>query len=104
MNERRDEQTSEEECLILGNLKFRKDIDLKCVKEEEEEQLLQPLPKDECVICAQQIDPDVGKKKALQGWVRYSLECGHDVFHKVCIKNWLKRKADCPLCKKIIDL
>ena len=26
------------------------------------------------------------------------LECGHD-FHSQCIKEWLKRKNLCPICK-----
>ena len=58
----------------------------------------------ECVICCQDINPNIGNKRRSKGYVKYSLECGHDVFHKKCIKDWLTRKSDCPLCKKEVDI
>ena len=64
----------------------------------------EPQSLDECVICCEELqDADaLSQKNIRQGWTRYSLECGHDTFHKKCIRDWLKKKSDCPLCKKQI--
>ena len=47
--------------------------------------------KRECVICSEEFKSNE---------VRATLSCNHDLFHKHCIKNWLKNseKKTCPLC------
>jgi len=45
-----------------------------------------------CIICLENID----KKTQV-----YKLKCKHN-FHKTCLKNWLKQKLECPVCRKEI--
>eukprot|EP00747_Dinoflagellata_sp_TGD_P161733 gnl/TRDRNA2_/TRDRNA2_178538_c0_seq1.p1 gnl/TRDRNA2_/TRDRNA2_178538_c0~~gnl/TRDRNA2_/TRDRNA2_178538_c0_seq1.p1 ORF type:complete len:289 (+),score=38.12 gnl/TRDRNA2_/TRDRNA2_178538_c0_seq1:99-965(+) len=49
----------------------------------------------ECPICLN--DFQCGEK------VRQLGSCGH-TFHKSCIDLWLLRRADCPLCKRKVDV
>jgi hypothetical protein len=35
---------------------------------------------------------------------RFKLECGHDLFHRKCLFNWLKTKRQCPVCRKATNL
>nr|XP_016475330.1 PREDICTED: E3 ubiquitin-protein ligase MBR2-like [Nicotiana tabacum] len=65
---------------ILSHLKQRSYI---CVKSEE------PIDAEPCCICQEEYNDgeDLG-----------TLECGHD-FHRDCIKQWLKHKNICPICK-----
>ncbi|OIS97047.1 putative e3 ubiquitin-protein ligase rhg1a [Nicotiana attenuata] len=65
---------------ILSQLKQHNYI---CVKSEE------PVDAEPCCICQEEYNDgeDLG-----------TLECGHD-FHRDCIKQWLKHKNICPICK-----
>ena len=54
------------------------------MQEEKEE-------KEECIICLDEVEKE---------W--RELECHHR-YHKVCIENWIKVKARCPLCMKRIN-
>jgi len=47
-----------------------------------------------CVIC--QDDYDINSNKKC-----YQLYCNH-VFHKECLKEWLKNEMKCPLCNSSI--
>lgn len=47
-----------------------------------------------CAIC---LDPISGDDNIIE------LECSH-VFHYDCISSWVKYKAECPQCKKCIDV
>ena len=42
----------------------------------------------ECSIC---LEPILKNRPA-------TLSCGH-IYHKNCIKNWLKNNDECPLCR-----
>ena len=44
---------------------------------------------EECTICLDKI----------YFYNNYNLTCGH-IFHKKCIKNWLKKNNECPICRK----
>jgi hypothetical protein len=46
-----------------------------------------------CVICMNEYNRNETILK---------LRCNH-VFHEDCIKNWLKIKTDCPICRRVID-
>ena len=35
----------------------------------------------------------------LANYKAFKLPCSHECFHAKCIKNWLKKSPDCPLCK-----
>lgn len=45
-----------------------------------------------CVICLAEYEPEVTIGK---------LRCGHE-YHSGCIKQWLLRKKNCPMCKIIL--
>ncbi|XP_059289026.1 probable E3 ubiquitin-protein ligase RHG1A isoform X2 [Lycium ferocissimum] len=65
---------------ILRSLKQHKYI---CIKKED------PVESEPCCICQEEYNDgeDLG-----------ALECGHD-FHADCIRQWLKHKNLCPVCK-----
>lgn len=44
---------------------------------------------DSCAVCLQERGEDVARQ----------LPCGH-TFHDLCLRNWLKLKATCPICKQ----
>ena len=61
------------------------------------EELLKELPeciKEECVICLYEFK---------NGDKFISLPCIH-IFHAYCIKNWLKKQKNCPICKYEINI
>jgi hypothetical protein len=45
---------------------------------------------DACSICLEQFDP---------GDLVRLLKCGH-IFHPSCVRDWLKKEATCPMCRK----
>ena len=59
-----------------------------------------------CVICLETFKNNPRTIKDIrEGKVQHKLSCGHDLFHRKCINDWLKKETKCPLCKKnvIID-
>jgi 5'-deoxynucleotidase YfbR-like HD superfamily hydrolase len=44
---------------------------------------------DDCIICQGELKASHNKVHAMQ---RFKLECGHDLFHRKCLFNWLKTK------------
>ena len=80
-----------------------------------QEQLEQhKLSEDMCVICQCDLKHEEApehQRKTIQEKIsshKYSqckmkLPCGHDNFHKSCIKGWLNQKPQCPLCKVYIE-
>ncbi len=47
----------------------------------------------DCVVC---LNPLENQKSSI-------LHCGH-IFHEKCIKKWIIRKNECPVCKNLINL
>ena len=78
-----EEESFEEDCQLVKNDKIRiiftrtKDYD----------------PTDVCSICLEKF----GRKQVIA-----KINCEH-LFHKNCITEWGKYKADCPSCRKTID-
>ena len=50
--------------------------------------------RDECLLCCEFFEEEAEKCE---------IECGHSMFHKTCIKDWLKIKPSCPLCVQKIN-
>lgn len=51
----------------------------------------------ECTICLDslnKLESGLGKPTFLN--------CNH-IFHSECLRNWLQRKAECPLCRQAVD-
>lgn len=57
----------------------------------EELSLSEMVQAQECSICHQFLEPKLQTKRAFL--------CGHTAFCEDCIGGWLKRKAECPLCR-----
>ena len=49
----------------------------------------------DCGICSTEMDCN-DKSDVL------ALHCGHD-FHTGCVREWLKRKSECPMCRRRCD-
>ncbi|EYU23100.1 hypothetical protein MIMGU_mgv11b022653mg [Erythranthe guttata] len=69
------------EDTIVKNLRTRASVEIDAVDYEQEV----------CVVCLDGLFGETEKVIATLG-------CGH-VFHVECIKNWLLRKNECPMCK-----
>lgn len=71
----------------------------------------QALQIDECLICGdnfESLDNVENEEQWFQDMLsddktKMRLECGHDTFHKQCIKKWLRVKPHCPLCNKKVE-
>ncbi|CAH2036438.1 unnamed protein product, partial [Thlaspi arvense] len=77
----------------------RKVLMFKDIKEEEEEGEGEGegegCGKRFCPICLEEYEDDHE--------IRRLKECGH-VFHRFCIRSWLKRDRRCPICRRSVDL
>ena len=52
-----------------------------------------------CAICLEEIKPSIGPQQEELDDTNVILKCGHN-FHKKCLKDWIQKKNECPLCKK----
>lgn len=52
-----------------------------------------------CAICLEEIKPNIGPQQDQPNDENVILKCGHN-FHKICLKDWLEKKNECPICKK----
>ena len=50
---------------------------------------------DNCCICLDTLNKNEIKDKKYR---EIFLQCGHN-FHEKCIKNWIKNKKICPICR-----
>jgi len=66
---------------------------LEQIKEEfkKGEKLNNKFQETNCAICIDELSNNSDQNS--------TLPCGH-VFHKVCINEWLKKKEECPVCRK----
>ena len=63
-------------------------------QKEQEKQQIEEEQIEECSICLEKLE----KNNSV-----VILECGHK-FHDKCIKNWMKIKKTCPICRKKIKI
>ncbi|PIM97469.1 hypothetical protein CDL12_16959 [Handroanthus impetiginosus] len=89
-------QETEEDSMILGDDCLSEEVVSKSLKTRNGNHEDVGKDKDEepriCVVC----QDDLCQESHTIG----VLDCGHE-FHACCIKKWLRRKNNCPLCKAV---